>query len=490
MNNFLKRVAVIDIGSNSMRMVIYEQTSRYGFHLIKEVKTKVRIGEGAYVHGGYLQEKATTRAFNALRDFRCVIDALFVDKTICVATSAMRDAPNKNDFIDLIQKELDISIEVISGKKEAHFGAIVALNMLPVMKNLITIDIGGGSTELAHVVNGQIKSTYSLDIGTVRLKELFRNEDNFLVKMEEYVEDVLKKLPKSFKSKNVVAIGGTLRALTKSIINKDGYPLTSLHAFKFSYKKNKEHIHSIINANQQELKKFSIKKDRFDTIQEGMLIFSKVVENIEAKKITSSGAGVRDGVFLDSLFENNRVHFPKGFNLSVESLLDRFSNETKSTKFNVKTATKLFNVLHPLHKIDDNSLYCLQRAVRLASVGKSLGYYEQHEHSFYFLMQNLIFGLKPKERVLISTLVKFQNSKLPTEEFYERYEDLLPSLKTLKWLSFILTFAKRANANLSSPKLEFTLEDNVLSVHSSDELHLAKEALLKIEKPMDVDIRF
>jgi Exopolyphosphatase len=99
-----KRVAVIDIGSNSIRMVVFEKTSRFAFHLLHEAKSKVRISQNAYQNGGNLQPAAMDRTFYALSDFLTVAASFKVTKTLCVATSALRDAPNKAEFIQRVKK--------------------------------------------------------------------------------------------------------------------------------------------------------------------------------------------------------------------------------------------------------------------------------------------------------------------------------------------------------------------------------------------------
>lgn len=168
-----KRVAVIDIGSNSIRMVVFEKTSRFAFHLLHEAKSKVRISQNAYQNGGNLQPAAMDRTFYALSDFLTVAASFKVTKTLCVATSALRDAPNKAEFIQRVKKELHLNIKVIDGTKEATFGAVACANLLPEQENALTIDIGGGSTEFALINQKNVSSPISLDLGTVRLKELF-----------------------------------------------------------------------------------------------------------------------------------------------------------------------------------------------------------------------------------------------------------------------------------------------------------------------------
>ena len=123
-----KRTAIIDIGSNSARMAIFEKSSRFGFHLIMETKSRVRIGEGAYEFGGVLQDMALERAYKALQEFKNIIQSLKCSKVLCVATSALRDAPNASSFIHKVHTQLGIHIKVIDGTKEAYYGAVGAIN--------------------------------------------------------------------------------------------------------------------------------------------------------------------------------------------------------------------------------------------------------------------------------------------------------------------------------------------------------------------------
>ncbi|MDH5464856.1 MAG: ethanolamine ammonia-lyase reactivating factor EutA, partial [Thiovulaceae bacterium] len=200
-----KRTAIIDIGSNSVRIVIYEKTSRFAFHLLREAKSRVRIGEGAYLKDGYLQEEAMQRAYETVEEFVSLAHAYKCRKILSVATSALRDAPNKKDFLNKVSKNLNLNIRIIDGNEEAYLGGIAVANMLP-DKNGVTIDIGGGSTELAYLENGLVTDTISLDIGTVRLKELFcdaKRKDEAI----NFIANEANKIPKKFHNCNVIGIG-------------------------------------------------------------------------------------------------------------------------------------------------------------------------------------------------------------------------------------------------------------------------------------------
>ncbi len=275
-----KRTAIIDIGSNSARLVIFEKTSHYGFHLICEQKSKVRIGEGAYEKNAFLQPIGIKRAFLTLQSFTHTIEKFQVHKTICVATSALRDAPNGILFVKWIEQELGITIKIIDGNKEATYGAIAVNNLLPI-HTAITIDIGGGSSDVALIQKGNIIDTYSLNLGTVRLKELFfdkamsRQEINS--KAKEYIQLELQRLPVQFKNKLAIGIGGTARTLSKGIMKLSMHPLDKLHAFTYNIDEFKEYLEAIPLSSAKNLRKFGLKKNRYDTIREGTLIFNEIL---------------------------------------------------------------------------------------------------------------------------------------------------------------------------------------------------------------------
>ena len=125
-----KITTVIDIGSNSMRMVVLEKSSRFAFSLINETKSRVKISEGCYENGGNLQEIPMERAYQSLKSFLNISNALKSRKVLCVATSALRDAPNSKVFLNRVKNDLGLSIKVIDGEKESYFGGVATSNLL------------------------------------------------------------------------------------------------------------------------------------------------------------------------------------------------------------------------------------------------------------------------------------------------------------------------------------------------------------------------
>ena len=472
-----KRTAVIDIGSNSARMVVFEKSSAYAFHLVKEIKSRIRIGEGAYENGGTLQNVPMQRAYDALEDFCHIIKNLKCNKTFCVATSALRDAPNASEFINRIKKDLKLNIKIIDGKKEAEFGALASLNLLKPIQNATTIDIGGGSTELACIKDGKIIDTISINIGTVRLKELSFNDP------KEFIYKNLKDLPEHFNSETIIGIGGTIRAFSSIVMEEMDYPLKTLHGFEYNIEEYKYLLKQIIEADTLELREFSIRKDRYDTMREGCAIFNALVEQLEVKRVITNGTGVREGVYLQDLLRSSNQRFPANFRVSEKSLSDRFITDTKESLYVSKIALKLFDTLEYIHQIDPEYKKELRVAAKLYNIGRSLSFYQEHLHSFYFITNNLNYNFSHQQRVLIAILVKYHTKKLPSFEDAKAYEMLLPNIEVVNWLSFIISLAKCLNANFSNVELEFNYENHTLTIKSSQKLFLAKESIKKLVKP-------
>jgi len=486
----VKRTAIIDIGSNSARLVIFEKTSRYGFHLICEQKSKVRIGEGAYAKDGHLQPIGITRAFLTLKSFIHTIEKYQAKKTLCVATSALRDAPNGKIFTTWIKKELGLNIQIIDGQKEAIYGAIATSNLLP-FKDGITVDIGGGSSDLALVQNGEIIDSYSLNIGTVRIKELFFDHaltsNNKYTEAKSYIQNELQGLPHHFKASLAIGIGGTARTLSKGIMKRIDYPFDKLHAFSYAVEEHSDYFQSISLSSAKNLKKFGLKKNRYDTIREGTLIFNEILNYIGVKRVITSAVGVREGVFLEQLLQEDALHFPEELNPSIVSLLDRFKplvTIEKKRKIKLKIASKLYTVLSPFILDEMRHQKELHYALKLSTIGKTLTIYKAHQHGFYIAMQELNYSFTHHEIMLISLLLRMHSKELLNKELFEKYKSLLPHKETMRWLSFIYSLTVYLHEASNAATIQFTFKNQTLTIKSNKPLYLAKEKIKSLEKPI------
>lgn len=484
-----KVTTIIDIGSNSMRMVVLQKSSRFAFNLINETKSKVKISEGCYENSGNLQEIPMQRAYESLKSFLNISSALKSRKIICVATSALRDAPNSKIFISRIKKDLGLNIKVIDGEKEAYYGGVAALNLLH-ENSFVTVDIGGGSTEFCFIKDGKIEKSISLNIGTVRIKELYFNKDN-INGAKKYILDELKKI---FDldieiPKRVVGIGGSIRALSKMIMTKNDYPLDILHGFTYDAKKEISLFEKIVIArNNDDLKSIGVKKDRFDTIKEGAFIFKTILDELSIHEVITSGAGVREGVYLTDLLRNSNHKFPSNFNVSVRSLLDRFEIDQKQSAFMGNNAGKIFDELKPIHNLDNKYKSLLIVASKLHSIGSTLNFYKSNDNAFDFILNGLNYDFSHNSRVIVAHTIKFSKKSLPTKSEILKYEELLPSLNVMQWMSFMISLNIAINQDLSRPKVSYTLQNNVLKIVLSNNSFMIQSNIDKLESPEDLII--
>jgi exopolyphosphatase / guanosine-5'-triphosphate,3'-diphosphate pyrophosphatase len=484
-----KRVAVIDIGSNSIRMVVYEKTSRYAFHILHEEKSKVRLSENAYKHDGDLQADPMRRTYDALSDFVNIAQSFKVRKTLCVATSALRDAPNKKDFLKKVQDGLKLNIKVIDGLQEAYYGAMACVNLLPRLSSALSVDIGGGSTEFSLINDQEISGGVSLNIGTVRLKELFF-DDNDLSGATKYVDSQLSFLD-AIDVSTLVGIGGTFRAISSSVMQQSHYPLNKLHGYDYSTKVFKKTISNILKADENELIKLGVKSNRLDVIKPGALILERVLNKIKSKNIITSGVGVREGVYLGDLLRTSKDRFPHNYNASVKYILDSYvEDKTYSNQLN-SLSKQLFDLTSDYLKIESKYRYELGLAAKLYPAGGSVHFYSQNKHTYYLIQSALEYGFTHQSIMLIATLTRFAKSRLPASTHLRTYKKLLPSENVTNALSFILSLSV-ALLSHRPRNVDFNLKfnDGELVVESVNNLYLSRDAVDKLDCDRKFKIKF
>jgi exopolyphosphatase/guanosine-5'-triphosphate,3'-diphosphate pyrophosphatase len=470
-------------------MVIYEKTSRFAFRLLHEEKSRVRISEDAYKNDGNLQKIPMQRAFDALENFLCITDSFNVRKTLCVATSALRDAPNKNDFIQKIKHSLKLNIKIINGEQEAYYGALACANLLPKLHSSLSIDIGGGSTEFALIDENNITNTLSLDLGTVRLKELFCDHAN-LDDAISHIDTQLEFLD-SIKAKKLVGIGGTFRAIADAIMKDVNYPLEKIHGFEYKSQYFEKFIAEIMLSDVEQLQNLGIKNNRFDVIKPGALILQRVIKKLQPKTLMASGAGVREGVYLTDLLRNSKHVFPQHFNTSVRQILDtHVHNKIYSNQLNAITK-KIFDLTHKYLNIDKKYRYELGIAAKLYSAGSNIHFYSKNKHAYTLIQNSLEYGFSHKSIMLIATLSKYTKNKLPAHSHLKKYKLLLPKEQETNALSYIFSLSIALLSHRPrNIDFELKFEDGEIFVKSQRNLYLSQEAIKKIDCNQKIAIHF
>ena len=304
----LQPVAVIDIGSNSVRLVVYEGPFRAPTPLFNE---KELCGLGRTVAStGRLCDDAITCALSALRRFRAITDTLNVGTLRVIATAAARDADNGPDFIAAAEALCKVPVEVLTGEDEARIAAQGVMMGVPDADG-IAADLGGGSVELVDIRNGDVRNAVTLPLGGLRLVDVTGGK---LEKAGDIIDRALDNVSwlNDGRNRTFYAVGGTWRALAKLHMEASDYPLNVMHEYQLEAAtaqafSNKLHTAKRL-AGIQGLAKIS--KQRREIIPYGALLMEKLLERTKVKTVEFSVFGVREGIFYSMLDDKQRAKDP------------------------------------------------------------------------------------------------------------------------------------------------------------------------------------
>lgn len=297
------KLAIIDLGSNSARMIIMKVYEDGSYKMLDQVKEMVRLSEGMG-ETMTLRPRAIKRTIDGLRLFKKLIQIHEVDQVRLIATAAVRNAQNQQFFLEKVRTETGLEFQVITGEREAYYGYLGVINTIDIA-DCIIIDVGGASTELTLVENRRFKESISFPFGAVLLSEVFLEKDKIspgkLKKLEEYILEKLKTVPWLSKNSHlpVVGLGGTARTFGKIDKNQIGFPLSSLHNYRLAAKEVYNIYSRVAKADLRQRRAITgINKERADIIVGGMVPIKMLMQYLKAKELIISGNGLREGVFF------------------------------------------------------------------------------------------------------------------------------------------------------------------------------------------------
>lgn len=284
--------AVIDIGSNSVRLVVFDGPSRVPLPKFNE---KVLCGLGGDLgQSQYLGEESMQEAMRALRRYTALVNHMGIDRVYVAATAAVREAINGSEFVAEIEQECDLNVQVLSGKQEARFAGLGVLSGMPYADGLVG-DLGGGSLELVRVGDHKIGNTVTLPLGALRLSRMQMDDET----LKQYLREQFLEIDwlESIKGKSFYVVGGAWRSLARYHISKNQHPLNIIHNYKISFNDMKEVVNEIISKTEEEILAVPlISKSRVGTIRTAALIMDQLFELIEPKSIVFSANGLREGM--------------------------------------------------------------------------------------------------------------------------------------------------------------------------------------------------
>lgn len=291
-------IAVVDIGSNSVRLVVYDGLRRSPAPIFNE-KILCGLGKGVAITG-QLNEAAIARALLALRRFRALAKQMGVKTIYAVATAAAREASNGAAFIDKAESALGAGISVLTGKEEARFAALGVIAGMPEADG-IAGDLGGGSLELIDIRDGKLNDGITLPIGPLRLMDL---SGGSIQRAREIVDEYFAKavILKQLQGRSFYAVGGTWRNLARIHMAQVGYPLHVLHHYSVTRQQAmsiSEVVSGLTSSSLKDVKDMS--KSRADTMPFGAMILQRLLSHSTPKDVVFSVYGVREGLLYSKL---------------------------------------------------------------------------------------------------------------------------------------------------------------------------------------------
>lgn len=300
----MEKLAVIDLGSNSIRMSIFEINPDKSFCQVGNYRKMVKLSEGMNADMT-LQPDPQLRTVNAILEFKQIMHKEDVTKVRCVATAAMRKAKNGKEFANTVKDITGIEIEIIDGETEAALDCLAISRTLGIQRGIIC-DIGGGSTEFIAISDGaMLKPAISKPVGSRSITEMFLSageNDTALEEARIYIEKHVEELPWLDKMQGapIVGIGGTLRSFAKYHMNDQSTAVIERHEISSSDADTL--IEKIMGASCEERCNMTgIGKERGDIIVGGLLPFMELKKLIDSPLLIVADVGIREGILFETL---------------------------------------------------------------------------------------------------------------------------------------------------------------------------------------------
>lgn len=298
-------LAVIDIGSNSVRLVVFSGRSRVPAVVFNE---KLMCGLGAEVgNSGKMDPGAVKLALSTLRRFKALCEQMQVHETIVVATAAVRDAKNGADFVGKVKREVGFDIQVIEGGEEGRLSGLGVLSGEPDALGIVG-DLGGGSLELAQVKGGSVHQTISLPLGPLRLTGKFGNN---LKLIKQHLREEFAAIPwlHEAKGQNLYMVGGAWRNITRLMMREKASPLPIVHGYASSRSEFSAYCARLSKLEPKTIPfGNTVSQKRKEVMPVAAVILQELLAAMQARRAVASSYGLREGLIFDKLaFEIQRL---------------------------------------------------------------------------------------------------------------------------------------------------------------------------------------
>jgi exopolyphosphatase/guanosine-5'-triphosphate,3'-diphosphate pyrophosphatase len=507
-------IAAVDIGTNSFHLVVAQPTSDQRFEVIDREKEMVRLGSGS---GDMkrLEPDAVERGVAALKRFRTIAESSGATLH-AVATSAVREADNRDEFLRRARDEAGVEVDVVSGAEEArliHIGVLQAVAGLD--RRHLLIDIGGGSTEFVIGEGSEVLEALSLKLGAIRLTERFLRREPLkkkdVTECRRYVRAYLTHPVRGARDLGFeVAVGssGTISNLAEMVNAARGAePLKTISSFTFTAEELAAVVDKLAKAPTvaDRLALPGLDPKRADIILGGAIILEQAFAELGIEEMTVSDYALREGVLLDALRRRERTSVGHLEDLRRQSVLHLAAicpGERSHSEHSTRLALQLFEASRPWHGLGDQCEEWLEAAGLLANVGLFVSHDRHHLHSYYVIRHSdLLVGFTDHEIEVIALVARYHRKSAPRPrhaEFARLSADDQHTVRTLAGILRIGVALDRTRAGLVEKLLLRPADDEdeievVMTAGGRDvglELYTADSRKSLLEEALGVKVSF
>jgi exopolyphosphatase/guanosine-5'-triphosphate,3'-diphosphate pyrophosphatase len=491
-------LAAIDVGSNALRLTIGDVDNQQHVTALENFREPVRLGQDVFVNG-VISEATMDQAVAAFEKFRRAIDLRGAGWTKAVATSAVREALNREIFVDRLAGASGIDVNAIGPEEEARLIFLAVSDRLSLKNKLaMLIDIGGGSTEITLAEDESIIATESFRLGSVRLLNLFEEkkhgEARFNQLLREYMDATQKKIKKEIGGRKIDLCAGTggnietLGDLRSSVLRQGGNSELSDDDLDALVKKLQGMTY------EQRIQELGLRPDRADVIVPASAVLQKIVRIAGVKEVMVPHVGLKDGLLIDMVQELYGEKRPLRRDQVLASAIQlgrKYMFDEQHGTTVARYAARLFDETRPLHNLSIEYRLLLEVAALLHDIGSFVNSTDHHKHTYYLLSVSPLIGLTQAQLAIVANVARYHRKSMPKPQ-HDGYRALSSKERVVvSKLSALLRLADAMDNEHASKVESFAVEYKkpklTLRLRGEGDLLLEKWALVK-KAPMFEDV--
>jgi exopolyphosphatase / guanosine-5'-triphosphate,3'-diphosphate pyrophosphatase len=416
-----RRIAAIDIGSNSIRATVADVSTRGEIRIIDELKAAPRLSAGLSSTGA-LGIETMAAAIEALTRMAALARQMKATRIECVATSAVRDATNGADFVRQVKRSAGIDVRVITGDDEARLSYRSAQAHFDLGHGrVVTCDIGGGSVELALSADGLLERLVSFPFGAVRATEAFLAEGSrpkAVKKLRRTLRDAMRGdfTRKDWRGARMIGAGGTFTNLAAMLLARQGQQIARGVHGTIASRSDVEHVLDLLTdmTTAERVSVPGLTPTRADIIVAGLAVAAEVMAYLDIRELSVSAFGIREGLLLEAADVAPRHTDPgEGRRRSVERFAERTHYEAPHAEHVRHLSLQLFDALQGRLGLSREDRQTLADAALLHDTGYHISYTDHHKHSYHLIMHADLLGVTPGEQAVMANVARYHRGPLP-----------------------------------------------------------------------------